>query len=149
MCCLSVFHINIVHLLESRTKLLHMKNLLLIFSMLFMLSCGTNTTKKNDAKADAEKAKKENVKKADDAAKNECEVFLEDFEKWVVELESTYKKVKADPSDKDSEQKLLRANENLVEWQNKWDSLGDCINNEEYENRMLDLEDRVNKLTSM
>jgi hypothetical protein len=124
-----------------------MKNLMLIVSMLFLLSCGSEAPKnKKDIEADTEKAKTE---KAEETPKNECEQFLDDYEAWVVEVETAYKKAKTDPSDSENTQKVLRAGEKTSDWANKWDSLSDCSDNDDYEDRFLDLEDRVNKCTTM
>lgn len=128
-----------------------MRNLMLIVSMLFLLSCGTDTTKKNDVKADAEKVKTEEAKAETPEAtpKNECEQFLADYEAWVVELENTRKELNADPSNDKLKQKLLQASQKNTDWLNKWDSLADCESNEVYDDKMLDIEDRLNKCTML
>lgn len=132
-----------------------MKNLMLIFSMLFLLSCGTDTPKSNDVNGDTEKGKTEKAEKsestddADNTTKTECDIFLDDFENWIVDIEATHKKVKENPKDNESTQKILQANQKFVDWVNKWESLSDCADDEKYEDRMLDLEDRLNKAVSI
>ncbi|PLX15710.1 MAG: hypothetical protein C0599_16265 [Salinivirgaceae bacterium] len=122
-----------------------MKNLLLIFSMLFMLSCCTDATKKDEAKADDQKA---NTEQTDDASKSDCDEFLDDYEKWVDEVIVVYKKVQEDPTDMENTQKLLTVTTEVSKWAEKWESLMDCANNEEYAKRMEELEERVNKAMS-
>jgi hypothetical protein len=129
-----------------------MKNLMLIVSMLFLLSCGSEATKnKQDSQVDAEKVKTEEAitEQAEETPKNECEQFLADYEAWVVELENTRKELNADPSNDKLKQKLLQASQKNTDWLNKWDSLADCESNEVYDDKMLDIEDRLNKCTML
>jgi hypothetical protein len=120
-----------------------MKNLLLIFSMLFMLSCGSDSAKSSsDAKADTEK---ENTEQSDASSKSDCDDFLDDYEKWVDEVIVVYKKAKEDPTDIENTQKLLTVTTEVAKWADKWEGLMDCANNEKYAKRMEELEERMNK----
>jgi hypothetical protein len=123
-----------------------MKNLMLILSFLFMLSCGTDTAKNNtDKEADADKAKTE---QSDATSKSDCDDFLDDYEKWVDEVIVVYKKAQDDPTDIENTQKLLTVTTEVAQWADKWESLMDCANNEEYAKRMEELEERLNKAMS-
>jgi hypothetical protein len=119
-----------------------MKNLMLIFSMLFMLSCGADTAKKNSDATSDEAVKTEN---SEGTSKSECDEFLDDYEKWVDEVIVVYKKAKEDPTDVENTQKLLTVTTEVAKWADKWEGLMDCANNEEYAKRMGELEERVNK----
>jgi hypothetical protein len=127
-----------------------MKNLILVVSMLFLLSCGSEAPKnKKDIQADTEKAKVEKAETPEVTPKNECEQFLADYEAWVVDLENARKELNADPSKEKLKQMLLGASQKNTNWVNKWDSLSDCESNEAYEDKMLDIEDRLNKCTML
>ena len=131
---------------------MHMKNLMLMFGLLFMFSCGTDAPQSNDVKKNAEKEKHEQAaeaEKTDQTLKTECDLFLDDFEKWVVEIETTREKLNENKNDNKSTQILLQASQKLVDWANKWESLADCADDEKYEERMLDLEDRLNKAITL
>jgi len=122
-----------------------MKNLILVFSVLFLFSCGLGST---DNKTEDEKDNtKESVTENEDSKSSEgsCEEFLVDYEKWVDEMIVVIKKAKSNPLDLSNTKRMMEATTKLSEWMEKWTNLYDCANNEEYTKKMEELQKKVEK----
>lgn len=122
-----------------------MKKLMYVLSVLFFISCGTNTT--DNTTTDDNQTKDETVTEKDEskAGDGSCEEFLADYEVWVNEMIVVIKKAKANPLDIQNTKKMMEATSKMAEWTEKWTALYDCANNEKYTKKMEELQEKVEK----
>ena len=117
-----------------------MKNLIFLMSALFLFACGNDNGKTESS--DAESGAKKIIKSATSNS-GDCDEFLTDYEKWVDELIIVYKKVKENPSDMTNNKKLMEITQEMAKWGEKWGSLYDCAKNEDYAQKMEDLQKKA------
>lgn len=131
-----------------------MKNLFLLMAVLFLISCGGST--QEDAKSEENKQIEATTEQNDDASEKtkvtgegeSCEEFLDDYENYVNELLEVYKKIKENPTDMKSAEKMMEATTKMAKWSEKWDALHECADNEEYNERMEELQAKVDKVVN-
>ncbi len=121
-----------------------MKNLIFILTLFALISCGG---KSNNNKTESESTDTETIEQKDKSllAKNDCNQFLDDYEKWVNDFLELYKKFKDDPMNAEYTQKMMESSQKMAEWSQKWIKLYDCSKDKKYAKRMEELQKKVEK----
>ena len=75
--------------------------------------------------------------------KNDCEKFLDSYEKWADEVIKVYKKAQENPLDIENTKKMMESTQKMSEWSQKWSKLYDCADNEKYAKRMEEIQKKI------
>lgn len=113
-----------------------MKNLLFIFSLLFLFACGGNKAEDGDSGSG------EKIEATDGSS---CDEFLDDYEEWAEKIVDIFKKAKEDPTNEEYSKQMMEASQEISKWSEKWTELYDCTNDEKYAKRMEKIKEKIEK----
>lgn len=130
-----------------------MKNLLVILSLIFVFASCNNTEEKKDKECKDDE-KKEVVEEKNDVNSEKdnknnvdmssCDEFLTDYEAWVNQSIEILKEAKANPTDVKSSEKMMQVTMEMSEWAEKWAGLINCSEDEDFNKKIKELEDKIN-----
>ena len=115
--------------------------LIVIISIIGFTSCGGSKTEKKDSTQKEEKLS---------GSINDCDEFLEHYEKWIDEYLEIIDSYFKNPADETIATKYMALMQEGMEWSTKWVALVDCADDEKYEKRFEEISKKVeDKLEDM
>jgi hypothetical protein len=110
-----------------------------IIVLLFAYSCGNSSQNSNGAE---QKLNAENIE--------DCDDFLEQYEKWGDEYLKVLDDYFKNPSDQEITMRYMELMQEAMEWSTKWSALMDCAEDEKYEKKFEaisnELEEKMKEL---
>jgi hypothetical protein len=107
--------------------------LIVLISILGFTSCSSNPEKKDSTQ------KEEKLF----GSINDCDEFLEHYEKWIDEYLEIIDSYFKNPDDEAIADKYMALMTEGMEWSTKWVALVDCADSDEYEKRFEDISKKV------
>lgn len=108
--------------------------LILLFSILGFVSCGSSGTEKENSSQKKEQ-KSDEIK--------DCDDFLANYEEWVDDYIKVLDDYLKNPGDETVATRFMELMQEAMEWSTKWVALADCADNEEYEQKFEEISKKI------
>jgi hypothetical protein len=119
-------------------------NFILVILLGLTMACGTNTTQKT---SDNEEVSNELDMKDGEVEKiNDCDEFLDRYEKWVDDYLVVLEKYSKDPMDTANSQEFMKVAQEASGWAQQWtNNFYACVSQEKYQKRFEAMGEKVEK----
>lgn len=117
---------------------------LTLISFLFLVSCGGNKGNKESQK-DAESSTEKSVEADEFDTANDCDEFIDQYEKWMDDYLKVLEKYMKNPMDQSLLQEYSKVSQEAISWIEQWANLGKCTANEKYQKRFDAISEKAEK----